>query len=59
MSIRFELIENELILIYTTDYSIKSMLERLEDYDYLIIKRTFNVNKDDRRFSNNKEKNVT
>ena len=52
MSIKFELIENELILIYTPDYGIEGMLDRLEDDD-LIIKRTFVVNNENRRFLDN------
>ena len=53
MSIKFELIENELILIYTPDYGIEGMLDRLEEDDDLIIKRTFVVSNENRRFLDN------
>lgn len=53
MSINFELIENELILCYTPDYGIENMLNQLEENNSLIIKSTFDVNKENRRFSSN------
>lgn len=53
MSINFELIENELILCYTPDYGLENMLDQLEKNDSLIIKSTFDVNKENRRFFSN------
>ena len=53
MSINFELIENELILCYTPDYGLENMLDQLAENDSLIIKSTFDVNKENRRLFSN------
>ena len=53
MSINFELIENELILCYTPDYGLENMLNQLEENNSLIIKSTFDVNKENRRLFSN------